>query len=131
MKNNISPHVSIYKFPITAVSSITHRLTGLACTGIFILSGAYCLLQPENRNYIQKYYTDIDWKLKKAIHYGVFFPINYHLLGDIRHHIWDKYPRFLQNNKVGKSSYALFGCSIVTTTFLIENINIKTGNVLP
>ena len=36
MKKIISPHVNIYKFPITAVSSITNRLTGLALTGLFI-----------------------------------------------------------------------------------------------
>ena len=29
----ISPHVQIYKFPITAISSITNRLTGLSMSG--------------------------------------------------------------------------------------------------
>ena len=32
----ISPHVEIYKFPITAISSITNRVTGLALTGYFL-----------------------------------------------------------------------------------------------
>lgn len=28
----ISPHVSIYKFPLPAISSITHRITGVSLT---------------------------------------------------------------------------------------------------
>ena len=32
----ISPHVNIYKFPITAISSITNRISGLYLTGVFI-----------------------------------------------------------------------------------------------
>ena len=39
MKKNISPHVNIYRFPITAISSITNRITGVYLTGIFIGSG--------------------------------------------------------------------------------------------
>ena len=48
MKNNISPHVNIYKFPLTAVSSITNRLTGLYLTGLFIGSGLYSLRTNES-----------------------------------------------------------------------------------
>ncbi len=30
-----SPHVTIYKFPLPALTSITHRITGVALTGLF------------------------------------------------------------------------------------------------
>ena len=35
----ISPHVSIYKFPLGALSSITNRLTGLSLSGVFVMGG--------------------------------------------------------------------------------------------
>jgi succinate dehydrogenase/fumarate reductase cytochrome b subunit len=35
----ISPHVSIYKFPITAVTSILNRGTGVALSGMYVLAG--------------------------------------------------------------------------------------------
>ena len=38
----ISPHVQIYKFPITAISSITNRVTGLALTGYYLGFGMLC-----------------------------------------------------------------------------------------
>ena len=41
MGKNISPHVNIYKFPVTALSSITTRLTGLYLSGLFIAGGIY------------------------------------------------------------------------------------------
>ena len=45
---NISPHVTIYKFPITAISSIANRITGLTLTGLFVSSGilSLCNLDP-------------------------------------------------------------------------------------
>ena len=50
MKRKLSPHLNVYKFPITAVSSIATRLTGLSLSGLFIISGMFC-------------YTDIDYNL--------------------------------------------------------------------
>ncbi len=35
----VSPHVTIYKFPVTAISSITNRVTGIALSiGLFLLN---------------------------------------------------------------------------------------------
>ena len=118
MKNNISPHVNIYKFPLTAVSSITNRLTGLYLTGIFVGSGLYSLRTDQS---IYKKYTDLDKNIKTSVHYSILFPINYHTLGGLRHFIWDKYPALLENQSVRKSSLLLFGTSFAFS-FLQEKI---------
>jgi succinate dehydrogenase (ubiquinone) cytochrome b560 subunit len=118
MKNNISPHVNIYKFPLTAVSSITNRLTGLYLTGLFIGSGLYSLRTNES---IYKKYTDLNKNIKTSLHYSILFPINYHTLGGLRHFIWDKYPNLLENQSVRKSSLLLFGGSFAFS-FLQEKI---------
>ena len=116
MKKKLSPHVNVYKFPITAISSITTRLTGLSLSGIFIVSGLIC-------------YTDIDYNLyynkldnfsKSLINNSIIFSCTYHTFGGIRHFIWDKYPKLLTNNSVTRSSYLLFGTSLLTT-FIIHN----------
>ena len=49
---NISPHVNIYKFPVTAISSIMNRVTGLGITGIYVISGSMLLF---NKNPITYY----------------------------------------------------------------------------
>ena len=115
----ISPHVQIYKFPITALSSITNRVTGLALTGYFLGAGFYCLCPYKEE--INNKYDLLDWKVKKAINYGIIFPITYHTFGGIRHMVWDAKPHLLKNNAVARSSYLLIGSSIITT-ILTENL---------
>ena len=114
MKNNISPHVNIYKFPITAISSITNRVTGLLLTGSFLGFGLGNLC---GINYIQKY-NDLNKFSKKCINCLYIYPLSYHTLGGLRHIIWDKYPHLITNPKVGKSSYYLFGSSVMITFFI-------------
>lgn len=115
----ISPHVDIYKFPVTALSSITNRITGLALTGYFLGAGFYCLCPYKDQ--INEKYNSLDWKVKKLINYGYVFPLTYHTFGGVRHLIWDKYPQLLKNQAVAKSSFILIGSSLVTT-ILSEHI---------
>lgn len=115
MKKNISPHVNIYKFPITAISSISTRLSGLYLTGVFIGGGLYCL----NGNNLEEKYNSLSKFQQRLVNISLIIPTTYHTFGGLRHFIWDKYPKLLQNNKVAKSSYALFGITILSS-LLIE-----------
>lgn len=116
MKKKLSPHLNVYKFPITAVSSIATRLTGLSLSGLFIISGMICYT---DINY-NLYYNKLDNFSKSIINNSIIFSCTYHTFGGIRHFIWDKYPKLLTNNSVTKSSYLLFGSSLLTT-FIIHN----------
>ena len=103
---HLSPHVNIYKFPITAVSSITNRITGVALTGLFITSGLIC--NTSLKPIVEEQYN----KLPKQVKGVVAFPFIYHTLGGVRHLIWDKYPNLLTISQVSKSSHILIGLSI-------------------
>ena len=119
---NISPHVNIYKFPITAISSIMNRVTGLGITGIYVVSGTMLLF---NKNPVT-YYEKLHNYPKTAINYGVIFPTFYHTFGGIRHFIWDKYPHLLSNIKVTQSSIGIIGLSIASS-FIYEKYIIKNN----
>tara|TARA_B100000900_G_scaffold363130_1_gene336890 strand:- start:505 stop:891 length:387 start_codon:yes stop_codon:yes gene_type:complete len=123
----ISPHVNIYKFPITAVSSIANRITGLALTGGYIASGAMLLC---NKNPIE-YYNKLEKYPKMAINYGLLFPSFYHTYGGIRHFLWDKYPHLLTNVKVQRSSFGLISISLLSS-FIYEKYFISNdlNNIL-
>ena len=108
----ISPHVNIYKFPITAISSISNRVTGLALTGFYIGTGCSLLLSKEK--YLYSSYNSLDWKFKKIINYGIIFPFTFHTFGGIRHLLWDNYPKLLNNKSVATSSVILFGVSTLS-----------------
>ena len=119
---NISPHVNIYKFPITAISSIMNRVTGLGITGIYVVSGTMLLF---NKNPVT-YYEKLHNYPKTAINYGFIFPTFYHTFGGIRHFIWDKYPHLLSNVKVTQSSIGIIGLSIASS-FIYEKYIIKNN----
>ena len=116
MPKNISPHVSIYKFPITAVSSIATRISGFYMTGLYVVSGTAYLfgIDPFKR------YDELSNLNKTIANYSIITPSVYHSFGGIRHFIWDKYPSLLNNAQVGRSSFFIFGATAVCS-FLIEN----------
>ena len=116
----ISPHVQIYKFPITAISSIATRITGVGLTGMFIGVGTVCLFNKDKE--VIEQYNKLTLTYKKAISYTLLTPTVYHTLGGLRHFIWDKYPNvFLNNKAVARSSMLLFGLT-VPFTFLSEKL---------
>lgn len=116
----ISPHVNIYRFPVTAISSIMNRVTGLAATGGFVLVGGSLLV---NKNPFD-YYDKLSNVNKRVVNYGVLFPNIYHFWGGLRHMIWDKNPGLLKNISVARSSYGIIVMSVVSTIF-VENVIIR------
>ena len=117
---NISPHVNIYKFPITAISSIVTRLSGLYLSGVYVSFGIGTLC---GINFFEKYKELENYK-RRMINYTFIAPSMYHTLGGMRHFIWDKYPSLLTNNKVTKSSYMLFGATLGSSIIVENYLNI-------
>jgi succinate dehydrogenase (ubiquinone) cytochrome b560 subunit len=110
----VSPHVTIYSFPIGALSSITNRVTGVAlslgCAGlgaIELVGGSGTALQ------VMQMVGSSSTILAAGAKFSVAFPISYHYLGALRHIAWDNKPDMLTNVDVEKSSYILFGASTV------------------
>ena len=123
MTKNISPHVSIYKFPVTAISSILTRVSGIYLSGLFITGGISKLVNKDK--YLYDKYNNLNSNLKTAFHYTIIFPSVYHTYGGLRHFIWDKYPKLLTNKSVPKSSYLLFGLTGVSSILAEKLINKK------
>ena len=123
MTKNISPHVTIYKFPVTAISSIATRVTGVYLTGLFVLGGISKITNYDD--YLYNSYKKLNNKYKSLLHYSVIVPTTYHTFGGIRHFIWDKYPKLLTNKSVPKSSYLLFGLTGLTSILTEKIINKK------
>tara|TARA_B100000900_G_C20584452_1_gene718922 strand:- start:2176 stop:2556 length:381 start_codon:yes stop_codon:yes gene_type:complete len=121
----ISPHLSIYKFPITAISSITNRVSGMYITGIGLASSFFYLTNENTKNSLQTYYYNSNYYSKKVLNYIFLYPFGYHFCGGIRHLIWDSYPQLLTNSGVAKSSKLLFAVSILPTIALENKLSEK------
>jgi succinate dehydrogenase / fumarate reductase cytochrome b subunit len=88
-KRPLSPHLTIYRPQMSSVSSIINRITGVALTLGFVLIIWWLLAAATGGDYfdcINGYLTS--W-FGALILIGSAWALCYHLLGGIRHLIWD------------------------------------------
>ncbi|TYZ66398.1 hypothetical protein PybrP1_001219 [[Pythium] brassicae (nom. inval.)] len=108
----VSPHVEIYAFPVTALSSITNRATGVALTIGFAGGAALAAVGADVPSLIYAAQDTIPG-FAPASKLLVAFPLTYHMLNGVRHGVWDKAPQLINNIDGPKSSYAVIGASLV------------------
>ncbi|KAG9411116.1 hypothetical protein AC1031_016765 [Aphanomyces cochlioides] len=104
----VSPHVEIYAFPVTAIASITNRVTGVALSGGFAAAAALAAVGADVPALIHTAQEVIPFftPVSKIV---VAFPITYHFLNGARHAFWEQSPEVLEVAKIAPSSYAVFG----------------------
>ena len=124
-KNNpLSPHLQIYKWQISSLLSITHRIVGviniLAITIICFLSLSL-LLGAESFQIINNFFKSF---FGKFLLIGLCWTFSFHILNEIRHLIWDLGYGF--DLKVAKITgvIALIGSFILTILFYLMGKNI-------
>tara|TARA_Y100000816_G_C26016496_1_gene531634 strand:+ start:344 stop:730 length:387 start_codon:yes stop_codon:yes gene_type:complete len=88
-KNPLSPHLQIYKWQISSLLSITHRIVGVfnffAIT--LICAWSVCLLLGEN-NYevVNNFFNSF---FGKFLIIALCWSFSFHILNEIRHLAWD------------------------------------------
>ncbi len=124
-KNNpLSPHLQIYKWQISSLLSITHRIVGviniLAITLICIW-GLSLLLGAENYLIIQIFFQSF---IGKFIAVGLCWTFSFHILNELRHLFWDLgYGFDLKISKI-TGVMALVGSFVLTILFYLIGKNI-------
>ena len=85
----LSPHLQIYSWPITMTMSIVHRVTGMALYFGTLLVAWWLIAASSG----PKPYADVQWFLStwigRLILFGYTWALIHHMLGGIRHLIWD------------------------------------------
>ena len=121
--NPLSPHLGIYKWQISSLLSITHRIVGviniLAIT--LICFWTLSLLLGENSYEVTKIFLKSFFG--KFIIISLCWTFSFHILNEIRHLIWDMGYGF--DLKIAKITGALafFGSFILTILFYIIGKN--------
>ena len=123
-KNNpLSPHLQIYKWQISSLLSITHRIVGviniLAITIICFLSLSL-LLGAESYEIINNFFKSF---FGKFILLGLCWTFSFHILNELRHLLWDLGYGF--DLKVARITgvIALIGSFILTILFYLIGKN--------
>ena len=122
--NPLSPHLQIYKWQISSLLSITHRIVGVinifAITFICIWTLSL-LLGENNYEMIKKFLKSFFGK------FGVIFlcwTFSFHILNEIRHFIWDMgYGYDLKAAKIS-GIVVFFGSFVLTISFYLIGKNI-------
>tara|TARA_Y100000389_G_scaffold135409_1_gene132941 strand:+ start:506 stop:886 length:381 start_codon:yes stop_codon:yes gene_type:complete len=121
----LSPHLSVYKFPITAISSITNRVSGMYITLICLGSSFFCFTNENNKDKFYNFYYNLNDYQKIFLNSSILYPFGYHFSGGLRHLIWDSFPHLLTNSRVANSSKFLFFASIIPTLLLENKLRTK------
>lgn len=110
----LSPHLQIYKLPLNAVLSITHRLTGLllALGGLGVV--AMLIAAAGGSQVYQVFYVAAAHWLGQVVLIAFTLALYYHLCAGIRHLFWDAgYGYELHTANVG-SWLVMIGAVILT-----------------
>ena len=110
----LSPHLQIYRLPINMVMSIMHRATGAALYFGTLLLAWWLIAAASGSAYFG--YVDAlfaTW-LGRLVLFGYTWALMHHMLGGIRHFIWDTGAGF-ENATVNRLSWlTLFGSVALT-----------------
>ena len=88
-KNPLSPHLQIYRWHISSLISITHRISGVINLLSLILIFFWLIILSLGENNYELFLILINSFLGKFILIGFSWSMCFHILSGIRHLIWD------------------------------------------
>ena len=86
-KNPLTPHLQIYKWQISSLLSITHRITGVINAVAISLICIWFLLTINNEKIL--FENILNSFFGKFISISLCWTFSFHILNEIRHLIWD------------------------------------------
>ena len=84
-----SPHLQVYKLPLTGIISITHRMTGVMLSAGLILFVYVVSALANGGMAYDTMQTLMNRWLFKLIGWGFIYALFFHLCHGVRHLIWD------------------------------------------
>ena len=88
-KNPLSPHLQIYKWQISSLLSITHRISGVINLVALILIFFWLIVLSFGETNYELFLLTINSFFGKFILIGFTWSMIFHLLSGIRHLAWD------------------------------------------
>ena len=115
-QNPISPHLQIYRWHISSLLSITHRITGVVNLLALILMFVWILTFSFNENNYELFLLTTNSFFGKFILIGFTWSMSFHIFSGIRHLAWDMGYGF--EIKTAKISGILVILSSLVTTII-------------
>ena len=122
-KNPLSPHIQIYRWHVSSLVSISHRITGIVniiAITLICIWASLLLLGDLNYNFINLFFNSF---LGKFIVIGLAWSFSFQILSEIRHLIMDMgYGFELQTTRI-TGLVVIFGSFILTVLIYLIGKN--------
>jgi succinate dehydrogenase / fumarate reductase, cytochrome b subunit len=116
-KRPLSPHLSIYKPIPTMVMSIAHRLTGVALYFGTLIMAWWLFAAATSEHYFDFVQTVLGLWFGRLVLFAFTWALVHHMLGGIRHLIWDT-GRLFDKDTSTKLAYATIIGSVMLTILI-------------
>jgi succinate dehydrogenase / fumarate reductase cytochrome b subunit len=122
----LSPHLQIWRWTATMAASITHRATGIALYGGFVLLAVWFVAAAIAPGPFDRISNLIGSPLGLVILFGFAWSLVFHTLNGLRHLYWDT-GRGLAPKTAAMTSWLVFGASFVTAALVFAAALVTAG----
>lgn len=117
----LSPHLQVYRLPLTGLLSIAHRITGVALSAglLLVVYLLYAIAAGEEAYAAMQALMGL-WPAK-VVYWGFVYALFFHFCHGIRHLIWDtgkSFERATMNRHAGFELLASLTLTLMTFLFL-------------
>lgn len=113
----LSPHLSVYRWPITMGLSILHRITGVAMSAGLVVFAWWLIAAAQGAEAYGVFIGLMDSMPGRLLLIGWSYAFFYHLANGIRHLFWDAGIGF-EKRQADLSSWVVIVVSVVMTLAL-------------
>ena len=110
----LSPHLQIYRWPITMTMSILHRVTGGALYFGTLLLAWWVIAAAAGPGYFETANAVFGSWIGRLVLFGYSWALIHHLLGGLRHFVWDFGAGFSKTARDGLAYANIIASAILT-----------------
>jgi succinate dehydrogenase / fumarate reductase cytochrome b subunit len=117
MNNPLSPHLSIYKFKLSLLMSIAHRITGGALYFSMLIFLFFLVSLSSGASAYELFSSIIGTWIGKLVILGITWALFHHMLGGLRHFLWDMVKGFEVKTVDKLATITLLGGIVLTIIY--------------
>ena len=115
----LSPHLSIYRWPVTMASSIFHRATGVGLSVGFVLFVIWLADMAVGPDAYAALMGVLDSMIGRILLIGWSWAFFYHLANGIRHLVWDAGYGFEKSTATASAWVVMVLSTVLTVCFWV------------
>jgi succinate dehydrogenase / fumarate reductase cytochrome b subunit len=110
----LSPHLQIYRLPITAILSISHRITGVVLSIGVVFWAVFLMAAAQGEAQYALAQSVLSSVVGRLLLWGWIYALFFHLCHGVRHLIWDTV-HGLERDTLDRYAYLEIGASALLT----------------